>query len=218
MRIVINENQFNDLIDEMAYPASWDIETFKQLTSFKNRIQYCNQHLTRLSSGSARVVYKIDDEKVLKLAKNKKGIVQNDVEYDPYLTSNFDIFAKVFDIDDENYLWIEMELARPAKVSDFKKYVGYSFAEICMVIKQAHYDAHGRNKYGPNTDYDLYAQMVENSEWVSQLEEYIHNYDVPTGDLLRINSYGVVKRNDNEELVIIDYGLNTSVYDNYYAK
>jgi hypothetical protein len=218
MKIIINENQFNAIIDEMAYPSSWNIETFKQITSFNKRVEYCNQHLTRLGSGSARIVYQIDDDKVLKLAKNKKGIAQNEVEYDPYLSSSFDIFAKVFDADDENFTWIEMELARPVKIADFKKYVGYSFNDICMVIKQAHYDAHGRNKYGPSTNYDLYAEMVENNEWVSQLEEYIHNYNVPQGDLLRKSTYGIVKRNGQEELVIIDYGLDDNVFNNYYAR
>ena len=44
-----------EIIDE-DYPQSWDIEEFKKLKSFNARIKYCNQHLTRISSGSSRVV------------------------------------------------------------------------------------------------------------------------------------------------------------------
>ena len=70
-------NPLDENMDE-AYPTSFNIEEFKQLKSFNQRIQYCEQHLQRISSGSSRIVYKIDDEKVLKLAKNKKGLAQNE--------------------------------------------------------------------------------------------------------------------------------------------
>ena len=44
------------------------MKVFKSLPSFAARVRYCNEKLQRISSGSARIVYKIDDEKVLKLA------------------------------------------------------------------------------------------------------------------------------------------------------
>ena len=68
-------------VDE-AYPASFNMEEFKNMKSFNQRIQYCEQNLQRISSGSSRIVYRIDDEKVLKLAKNKKGLAQNEAEVD----------------------------------------------------------------------------------------------------------------------------------------
>jgi mRNA-degrading endonuclease RelE of RelBE toxin-antitoxin system len=77
MKEYIKELLRENLLED--YPTSWSIEEFKKLNSFNARIKYCNQHLTRISSGSSRVVYKIDDEKVLKLAKNKKGLAQNEV-------------------------------------------------------------------------------------------------------------------------------------------
>ena len=43
------------------YPASFSMEEFKKLTSFAKRIAYCEEHLQRISSGSSRIVYKIDD-------------------------------------------------------------------------------------------------------------------------------------------------------------
>ena len=45
------------------------------------------------------------------------------------------------------------------------------------------------------------------------------NYQLTTwGDLTRISSYGIVKRNGQEELVIIDFGLTEDVYNNFYGK
>jgi len=62
MKIIITESQYNNLIQkdlDEDYPTSWSIEEFKKLTSFSARVNYCNQHLQRLSSGSSRIVYKI---------------------------------------------------------------------------------------------------------------------------------------------------------------
>ena len=63
------------LYDEVLgeeYPSSWNIEEFANLKSFNQRKNYCEQNLRRISSGSGRIVYQVDNEKVLKLAKNKK--------------------------------------------------------------------------------------------------------------------------------------------------
>ena len=44
-----------------------------------------------------------------------------------------------------------------------------------------------------------------------------YNYDVPVGDLKRLSTYGVVKRNGQDAVVIIDFGLTRDVYDTYYS-
>ena len=94
----------------MAYPTSFDIQQFKQIRSFAEKIRYCDSRLIKLGSGSGRIVYQIDDEKVLKLAKNAKGIAQNAVEAEGYI-QNYSIAARVFETDD-NDSFVEMELAR----------------------------------------------------------------------------------------------------------
>ena len=101
--------KIQELLQEMAYPKSFNMEEFKSLTSFKKRLEYANTHLPRkIGSGSARTIFQIDDEKVLKLAKNNKGYHQNKVEEDFYL-QGFDIIAKVYDFDQENHSYLETE-------------------------------------------------------------------------------------------------------------
>ena len=107
----LKESLVFEIIEQMLgeeYPTNFNLETFKSLTSFNQRIQYCESTLKRISSGSSRIVYMVDDTKVLKLAKNKKGIVQNEAET---MKSNYhdlrDLVAKTFDAD-ENDLWVEM--------------------------------------------------------------------------------------------------------------
>ena len=86
-KIIVTESQYMKIIDEMAYPVSFNMAEFKTLTMFAERIRYCQTRLQRISSGSARIVYKIDNEKVLKLAKSRKGIAQNEAEGGDYYKS-----------------------------------------------------------------------------------------------------------------------------------
>lgn len=89
------ENDITTPVTE-DYPTSFDMDFFKTLPSFNQRIQYCEKYLQRISSGSSRIVYKIDDQKVLKLAKNKKGLAQNETEID-YSSELGEIVAKIFE-------------------------------------------------------------------------------------------------------------------------
>ncbi len=217
-RVIITENQYKVLIGEMAYPTFFKMDEFKKITTFNGRIQYCEQRLQRISSGSARIVYKIDEEKVLKLAKNRKGLAQNEVEADYYL-QQIGCFAKVFDVD-ENYQWIEMELARRPKISDFKRIFGYSFEVICAWIDycvSSYTNRSYRNRkfdelfnseeFQDNYDYSIFYM----------LQDYLGNYQLKSvGDLKRISSWGLVKENGQDNLVLIDFGLNDNVYETYY--
>ena len=84
---IVTESQYMKIIDEMAYPVSFNMAEFKTLTTFAERIRYCQTRLQSISSGSARIVYKIGNEKVLKLAKSRKGIAQNEAEGGDYYKS-----------------------------------------------------------------------------------------------------------------------------------
>ena len=200
---VINENE---LIED--YPTSFDREFFKTLTSFNARIKYCEENLQRISSGSSRIVYKIDDEKCLKLAKNKKGLTQNEVESDFsrdwYINH---LFAEVYDTH-KNYLWIEMQLAKKVSKSDFKKYLDLDFDDFCMMI-----DIFGSENtssvYRPENIDELYE-----NEMVQAMNDFIVNYEVPIGDLKRLSSYGIV----NDDIVLVDYGLDKDAYITHYKK
>ena len=223
---IISENQLDrivrDVIAEMAYPVSFNMEEFKNCTSFAARVRYCQARLPRISSGSSRIVYKIDDEKVLKLAKNAKGIAQNNAETHSYAIET-GIGAQVFD-HDENDLWLEMELARRATAADFKNIVGVPFAFI------QNYVDYTAKRYSRNMfiSYDRrYKEMFEqidneefpNWEWFSELRDYMDGIGLESvGDLKRYSSWGVVKRNGADEIVLIDFGLDDEVYDNFYRR
>lgn len=213
MKLLITEEQFNQIINEMAYPASFSLQEFANLGSYAKRIKYCNDRLRRISSGSSRIVYQVDDEKVLKIAKNQKGIAQNDAEND-WVIQKYDIVAKVFETDRDG-LYNEMELASKVTPTIFKSLVGFDFKRITDYLPYAA-NMFNRNVKTIFTPTQQEIQFIKSSEWLQNLADLVVQADMPMADLFKLNSYGVVKRDGNPHIVLIDYGLTNNVYDEYY--
>lgn len=214
--IHITESQYKELIGEMAYPSSFNFDEFRSLHSFNQRVRYCEQHLTRLSSGTSRIVYLIDNDKVLKLAKNNKGIAQNLTEIrlgnEPYYTC----FAEIYEYSKDG-LWVEMEYCQKAKKTDFKRLYGVPFEALCCAI----YEMRGKN-FNPYRKYKTLVDNIWNGEENEVMDlfnsicEYVGGEMLSSvGDLTRISSYGISKENG---FVLIDYGLDDDVYDKFYRK
>lgn len=228
---------FEEFINEAAiYPQEFDMDIFKSLRSYSKKEKYCNDNLQRIASGSSRVVYKIDDNTVLKLAKNKKGLSQNKAEAsmeDDYFASGLNLFAKVYDRD-ENYNWIESQLARKAKPTDFKRITGYDWKTFQNFV------GYVASKYIPkrivwgnvleiwDKSYEklFKSEEFKNNMWEDYdslfytVNEYLMNYQIEGfGDIQRISSWGVIQNEDGEEkLILIDYGLNNDTFNNHYKK
>lgn len=212
----LSENLSENIVSE-DYPQSFSLEEFKSINSFAGKIKYCEERLQRISSGSSRIAYKIDEEKVLKIAKNKKGIAQNEHEAsqsEDYLLDN--IVANIFDYD-EDYFWIEMELAKKVALSDFNRITGFSFQDYSIVMNNHHVSMDNRNKgYKRDISPEIVEQMWE-SEFTYSMLDYLGSYMAPIGDLLKLNSYGIVNRNGHETIVLIDFGVNEEIMNKYYA-
>lgn len=207
---------------EEDYPVEFDMGKFKSIPSFRQRINYCVNVLgPSLGAGSSRRVFPIDDEKVLKLAMNKKGLAQNEAECDWYLQQT-GICAKVYDVDDK-YRWIEMQKAEKAKPSDFKRLTGYPFKFLQAFVSWAHTQYARRKDWFRNTDYDEeIGELLDSDEYYDTIFASINDYMCNTGleaygDLQRISSWGIVRENGQERLVLIDFGLNDDVAREYYG-
>ena len=190
-------------VDEMAYPTEFSFEKFRSITSFAGRIKYAKQMLLgRVGSGSGRAVFRIDDEKVLKVALNGKGVQQNSVESEGY-KQNYDVLARVFDVDPED-TWIEMELAKKINPSRFQQLTGVSLEE--MVEWLGHIT--GKVRYGARQE--TTRDLGEN-EFAESIRNFAGDYDYPIpGDFGRINSYGEVLRDGRPTVVVVDFGFDSS--------
>lgn len=209
------EKIFEEIMDE-DYPSSFDMEHFKSLRKYSERVRYCDQHLKKISAGSARIVYIIDNEKVLKLAKNEKGVAQCEVEIQWGNDSYFGgILAKTLDSHPDG-LWVEMELARKVKKGDFKTLAGFNFDDLNTYLRNAEQQNKGRKPiFGIDPEVQ---EALDENEFVTELKDLMNSMDAPAGDMTRLNSYGLVKRNGHDTIVLIDFGLTNDVYSDYYDR
>jgi len=191
------------------------MKEFNSIKSFAKKAKYCAERLQRISSGSGRIVYKIDDEKVIKLAKNLKGIAQNETESDQYIQTNYsEVVAKCYDWDDANNFWLEMELARKMNANDFKRIVGYPLngensieAWLTKVV-----DKTSRYRISPEV-----MEVLNESEFTYALHDLVGSYSMQKGDFFKLNSWGKVLRDGKEAAVLIDFGLSENVWKEYYS-
>lgn len=202
-------------LEEATYPEGFDLAAFKALPTFKDRLAYVKQRLPKVAQGSSRAVFIVDDATVLKVAMNKKGLAQNDVEID-IGRNQMGPVARVYEYGD-NGAWLEMEKAQKATPKMFQTIAGFSLEELGDMLRYWHAENQGRAKH--ITKPARYEELVNSgeNEFMNELIGMMGDYDMPPGDIERISSWGVVNRKGKPELVMIDFGLTSTVYNDYYA-
>lgn len=215
----VDRDMFEDVDESQLsedYPVNFDIFQFKNIRSYAEKLRYAKEHLGNpIGKGSSRSVYRVDTYKVLKLAMNKKGVAQNEVEInwggDSYYAQ---VLADVFDYDRDNHYWVEMEVAFKPKKSDFTKLWNIKFDDLQFYLGNKREENRGRRGRW-YIDPEVKNRMNEN-EHVQLLLSFMYDSDATPGDLSKLNSWGLVRRQDGENLVLIDFGLTNEVYESYY--
>lgn len=196
-----------------------DLEDLERID--RERIVYAqlkrkaDDKFTKISSGSARQVYEYKDNMVIKVAYNEKGITQNELECNIGRDTYAQIMvAKVFYCA-ENYSFIISEKAEKLIKSKFRDITGIDWDDFTDFVFAFGMYHKGSKRYIETIDPDL---NTNNYEFLYDFEQFVLNYDMIGGinDLDRISSYGVVTRDNEEHIVIIDYGLNQMIFDEYY--
>ena len=219
MRIRITEQQRRRLFEAMKPGFRVDI---LRNTTYSDKIRYCKEMLGNpVGNGSSRMVFQMDDETVLKLAKNQKGIAQNMEEIRLGTDNYLDCFPRVMNgTDEDNGLWIICEYVLPAKAADFKKVLGVSFDvikrfcyDMAMVDKHYCVDFHDNDM---QMLYNEYEDNYEVIEMFDNIRELCYGYEQNVGDLMRIANWGFCMRDGEPTLVILDYGFSHDVQKKYY--
>jgi hypothetical protein len=200
------------------YPESFSMETLQNISTVKDRVNYAKTHLKKIGSGSSRIVYASMDEKIaLKVAKNSKGTAQNKNEYDisTHYGNGNPLLACVFDADKENFKWIEMEFAKKLNnEKQFEKLSGMSFENFNRMVLNI---PDGWNSVPPK----IYKEVNPNGdsdEFIDNFMNICSDWDMCIRDFNRLKQFGVVNRNGKFSLVIIDYGLTQTTFDNHYKR
>lgn len=186
------------------------------IRSFRGRINYANENLPRLGSGSGRIVYDIDGEKVLKLAKNSKGIAQNGEEVTATMYKDYDdILADVIDNAGDDS-WIVAEKGKKLTKGRFREITGFDVNDVGNYLMKFHAENRGRQSYW-RVDPEVEQKMHDDEEFVQRLTYFISDYGQSAGDMGRISTYGEVMKDGVPSVVLVDYGLNDEVYDSHYS-
>lgn len=212
-------------LDEMALPSDWDPTMFGHDKSFKSRVEYAKQRAPKIGGGSSRVAFIIPDngrDTVLKVAKNNKGIAQNEAEVD-ILTDGYvgkmDIVIPLIDYDRENPqpTWLQTELAQKA-----------SEKKLCELMKCGKYLFHlvsYANHLIGNKDTWALQRSKEHIETLSpedkeifmnyanQLADLVSSTPLQMGDFDRAANWGIY----NGKPVVIDLGYTDTVAKLYWG-
>lgn len=223
-RIYITESQKNLLIKE-AQSDTFSYETLASLKSFNARIKYCKQELGfPIGKGTSRMCFQLSDEWILKLAINPKGIVQNEHEATrDYYKDQMGIFAKVdYDLsDEENHLWVVSEYVLPAKERDFKECYGLSFGTfVAFVGKCIDNFSYRRRQFFARMSDEEFERILEEhqDDLFGQIYDYIGNYGIHHGDFMVLRNLGLVMRDGEPQIVILDDGVDDDILKQYYNR
>lgn len=175
------------------------LDHIDQLDSFKDRIKLAEKSFKHLSSGSSRIVFLTDQNTVIKLAKNEKGIAQNKAESkhkkSKYINNPINYSNK--------FLWIQVPLLEKINNKEFEELTHLNFNDFSKSID--HYFKSSKSKP------DNYKEICK-SDFFKDITNLIEKFKLAYGDISRISSWG----HKNNKPILIDTGLTNSVYQRYY--
>lgn len=127
-QFIINEHQERVLLEFTQFGFSLGkLDTL----NFNEKIKYCREFLgSEIGNGMSRIVFELDDERVLKLAINSSQIFQNknEVLASKYIGKKFpQLFPKVF-LKADDYSWIVTERVLPFKHEDCIAILGIPYS------------------------------------------------------------------------------------------
>lgn len=181
------------------------LKNIEKLETYQARKKYAEKNLKHLSSGSSRIVYSFNNDIVIKLAKNDKGIAQNKAEANIKIKSKYinKILKK-----SKNYSWIQVPYLEKINVKDFKKMTGLDFEEFGASIRYALKSISGNSDKEKPSNYE----EVSKSDIFKDIKNIGKKNKLMPGDLARISSWG---EKDNNP-ILIDTGLTKDVFADYY--
>lgn len=183
--------------------------SFSDLSNQKTisqKLFFCRNHLKELAKGSARVVFDFDSN-VVKVAKNQKGIEQNQVEIQIGLTKP-DCVPNLISFSEDGS-WSVFEKVETITKEEFEQLSQTSLPKLHDVLK------YKKDRIRKNIEIDSKKeQQIQNNKLLNELSELISNFNLSVGDMVRISSWG---RKDGKVL-LIDFGLTSDIYKKYYKK
>ena len=213
-----------ELLNETPLPSDWDSSKFNTSNSFKSIVDYALERSKKIGTGSSRIAFEVEYEgrpTILKIAKNEKGLAQNEVESkmlsDGYI-EKMELTIPLIDYDTTNKqpLWIHTEKANKVTEKKLCKLLHCDnlFQLIQMVKSKYKSSSLYAHYYNELKELNTEEELEELEELVDNLYSLSNDFDVALGDFQKLDSWGLYKGRP----VIIDIGLSMEVYDLHYKK
>jgi hypothetical protein len=209
-------------IMEVPLPQDWDKQVYTPQTSYKKRIEYAVKRAQQSGTGSSRTAFMIEyqgRQTILKVAKNRKGMGQNEAEaniLEDYILQQLDIAIPLIDYDEEHDqpVWIHMEKAQKATGKQLCAMMKCPSLDI--LIDHASYIASGQNasKLQEWLRTKLSAEDLETFfEYSDKLSDLSNNWNINISDFRRPANWGIW----NNTPRVIDLGFTQDVAKDYYG-
>lgn len=211
--------KLRDILNETPLPPDWDKSKLKSSTPFAQRVRYAQERASKIGTGSSRIAFEVEYEgrpTVLKIAKNKKGVAQNEYEaqmFGDYYVLDLGITIPMIDHDEENDppTWIHTEKAEKMKPTQFKKFFnGMTPDEMLDAINYLTGKVHSQRV--DDDKIEFYNEISEENEYIDSMVNLCGNYDIASGDFGRLANWGIYKGGP----VIIDIGGSSEVIKKFY--
>lgn len=217
----------NDPLDWItaAYndPNAWDAtDEFDAMVIAAKKI-----NLQRVGNpGSSRIVFDLKNNRVVKLARNNKGLAQNNLEAfagnDPQVER---ILATVWDYA-EDFSWVVADKVEPLGDDDgaiAEEIVGISWNEVRELVgadtgEEYEATAVGSDsnsvKKGNKKSSGKGSGCLSGDAFLSYIDDFMTRYsDMLPGDIAKLSSWGVTPRGC---LVLLDYGITRKKFKELY--
>ncbi len=164
------------------------LKNLSKIETHSVRVEYAERNLDHLSSGTSRVVFTLPGKKeVLKLAKNDRGIAQNEAEAG--LTCKY--VNKTLQACPNDY-WKTSPFLDKITEKEFEELTGANFKD-----------------FGEAIEYEL--KDVSGSK-VDKPKKLGRKHDLMPADMSRISSWGKIDGHPT----LLDAGLTREIYDEFY--
>jgi hypothetical protein len=219
---IISADTFKQKLDEVPLPPDWDPEKMNLRQTFKDRLKYALDRAKRLGGGSSRIAMTIDYEgrpTALKVAKNIKGLAQNEAEIDILkdgYTGKLPIVVPLIDYDKANKrpVWIQTEIAKKVQGQTLMKLLHipamwYLTDYVQVMLGQSPKRLQAET---PDSMKKLYFKLGKDLtekdyeiflEYANEVAQLVDASGLETGDLQNPANWGVY----NGKPVVIDLGF-----------
>ena len=173
--------------------------------------------------GSSRIVFDIKNNRVVKIARNNKGIEQNKLEAsagrDPQVER---ILASVWEFSDD-FSWVVADKVEPLENGDgaiAEKIVGISWNEVRDLVsagankENAVTSIEGGETKTKKTSGKPGVGCLKEDSFLSALDYFMTRYEgLLPGDIAKLSSWGITEKGC---LVLLDYGITIKKFRELY--